>query len=86
MINYLHHQLLLSGLAPQVGDGTTTIVLLSTEILKLCKPFVEEGLHPQTIVKGLRKASKIVSPYSISIFMVTITHWYQYINFNHITV
>ena len=44
----------------QVGDGTTTIVLLATEILKLCKPFVEEGLHPQIIVKGLRKASKIV--------------------------
>lgn len=43
----------------EVGDGTTTIVLLATEILKLCKPFVEEGLHPQIIVKGLRKASKM---------------------------
>jgi len=49
-----------SNLSPQVGDGTTSIVLLATEILKLCKPFVEEGVHPQIIVRGLKKASKIV--------------------------
>ena len=30
----------------QVGDGTTTVVLLAAEFLKECKAFVEEGVHP----------------------------------------
>ncbi len=33
--------------ALQVGDGTTTVVLLAAEFLKECKAFVEEGVHPQ---------------------------------------
>ena len=31
----------------QVGDGTTSVVLLAGEILKHVKGFVEDGLHPQ---------------------------------------
>lgn len=31
----------------QVGDGTTSVVLLAGEFLKAAKPFVEEGVHPQ---------------------------------------
>lgn len=31
----------------QVGDGTTTVVLLAAQFLKECKAFVEEGVHPQ---------------------------------------
>lgn len=31
----------------QVGDGTTSVVLLAGEILKHVKSFVEDGLHPQ---------------------------------------
>ena len=46
----------------QVGDGTTTVVLLAGEILKNCKPFVEDGVHPQIIVRGLRKAG--LTPHS----------------------
>mmetsp|Transcript_16176 Transcript_16176/g.29891 ORF Transcript_16176/g.29891 Transcript_16176/m.29891 type:complete len:566 (+) Transcript_16176:40-1737(+) len=41
----------------EVGDGTTSVVLLAGEILKQVKPFVEEGLHPQIIMQGLRAAS-----------------------------
>jgi len=43
----------------EVGDGTTSVVLLAGEILKQVKPFVEEGLHPQIIMAGLRTASKV---------------------------
>ena len=43
----------------QVGDGTTTVVLLAGEILKNCKPFVEDNVHPQIIVRGLRKAAQL---------------------------
>lgn len=31
----------------QVGDGTTTVVILAGELLKECKAFLEEGVHPQ---------------------------------------
>ena len=43
----------------EVGDGTTSVVLLASEILKNLKQFVEEGVHPQTIVKSLRKGSQL---------------------------
>jgi T-complex protein 1 subunit eta len=37
----------------EVGDGTTSVVLLAAEILRNCKQFVEEGVHPQIIIKSL---------------------------------
>ena len=43
----------------QVGDGTTSVVLLAGEFLKKCKPFVEDNVHPQVIVRGLRKATQL---------------------------
>uniref|UniRef100_A0A7S2CM60 T-complex protein 1 subunit eta n=1 Tax=Florenciella parvula TaxID=236787 RepID=A0A7S2CM60_9STRA len=43
----------------EVGDGTTSVVLLAGEVLKQIKPFVEEGLHPQIIMGGLRKAAQV---------------------------
>ncbi|KAL7541879.1 hypothetical protein ACHAXR_011317 [Thalassiosira sp. AJA248-18] len=43
----------------EVGDGTTTVVLLAVEILKQMKPFVEEGVHPQIIIRNIRSASGI---------------------------
>ncbi|KAH8096168.1 hypothetical protein JL720_3521 [Aureococcus anophagefferens] len=45
----------------EVGDGTTSVVLLAGEMLKQVKPFVEDGLHPQTIARGVRKAVDLVS-------------------------
>jgi len=41
----------------EVGDGTTSVVLLAGELLKEIKPLVEEGVNPQVIIKGFRKAS-----------------------------
>ncbi len=43
----------------EVGDGTTSVVLLAGEILKLTKPFIEENVAPQTIVKGIRMAASL---------------------------
>lgn len=43
----------------KVGDGTTSVVFLAGEILKNCKPFVEDNVHPQIIVRGLRKATQL---------------------------
>eukprot|EP01035_Chromulina_nebulosa_P018354 gene18354-24047_t len=41
----------------EVGDGTTSVVLLAAEILKEVKEFVDDGLHSRIIIKGLREAS-----------------------------
>jgi len=41
----------------EVGDGTTSVVLLAGEFLKQCKPFIEEGVHPQIIIRAFRKAT-----------------------------
>lgn len=40
----------------EVGDGTTSVVLLAAEILKEVKNYVEDGLHPRIIIRGLREA------------------------------
>lgn len=44
----------------EVGDGTTSVVLLAAEFLKQCKPYVEEGLHPQVIIKSLKKGRNLI--------------------------
>lgn len=41
----------------EVGDGTTTVVLLAAEFLNQCKSFLEEGVHPRVIIKAYREAS-----------------------------
>jgi T-complex protein 1 subunit eta len=43
----------------EVGDGTTSVVVLAGEILKEVRDLVEQGVSSQTIIKGLRKASAV---------------------------
>lgn len=43
----------------EVGDGTTSVVLLAGEILKEVKDFVEDGLHARIIIKGLRESCNV---------------------------
>ncbi|KAJ5347440.1 uncharacterized protein N7506_000693 [Penicillium brevicompactum] len=40
----------------EVGDGTTSVVVLAGEILKEVRELVEQGVSSQTIMKGLRRA------------------------------
>lgn len=40
----------------EVGDGTTSVVVLAGEILKEIKEQVEQGVSSQIIIKGLRRA------------------------------
>jgi T-complex protein 1 subunit eta len=55
----------------QVGDGTTTVVILAGEFLRESKPFVEEGVHPQSLIRSFRQAGQLavqkVKDLSISI-------------------
>ena len=43
----------------EVGDGTTSVVILAGEFLKQFKGFVEEGVHPRVIIKSVRKATAL---------------------------
>ncbi|XP_074027694.1 chaperonin containing TCP1 subunit 7 [Leptinotarsa decemlineata] len=43
----------------EVGDGTTSVVLLAGEFLKQIKQYVEEGVHPRIIIKAVRQSLQI---------------------------
>lgn len=43
----------------EVGDGTTSVVLIAAEMLKEVKSFIEDGLHPRIIIKGLRDSCNL---------------------------
>lgn len=43
----------------EVGDGTTSTVLIASELLRMCKPFVEDGVHPQIIIRAYRAATSL---------------------------
>ncbi|CAF0850763.1 unnamed protein product [Didymodactylos carnosus] len=45
----------------EVGDGTTSVVLLTGEILKNCRQFIDDGMHPTVIIRALRKAAAIAN-------------------------
>ncbi|KAG0625411.1 hypothetical protein M758_2G052800 [Ceratodon purpureus] len=44
----------------EVGDGTSTVVLLAGEFLREAKPFIEDGVHPQLIIRAFRTAANLV--------------------------
>ena len=35
----------------QVGDGTTSVIILAGEMLAAAEPFLERNLHPTTIIR-----------------------------------
>ena len=41
-----------------VGDGTTTAVVLSSELLKKAEELLDQNIHPTVIVSGYRKAAQ----------------------------
>ncbi|HHW15908.1 MAG TPA: thermosome subunit, partial [Methanothermobacter sp.] len=42
----------------EVGDGTTTAVIITGELLKKAEELLEMGVHPTIIVQGYREAAK----------------------------
>jgi len=43
----------------EVGDGTTSVVVLCGELLREAKTFLEQGVVAQTIIRGFRKANDL---------------------------
>ncbi len=52
----------------EVGDGTTSVVILAGELLKGAGDLLDQGIHPTTVIRGYKmaseKASSIVSEYA----------------------
>jgi T-complex protein 1 subunit alpha len=42
----------------QVGDGTTSVVIIAAELLKVADELVKSKIHPTTIISGFRLACK----------------------------
>ncbi|CAF0859749.1 unnamed protein product [Adineta ricciae] len=45
----------------EVGDGTTSVVLLAAEILKSTRTFIEDGMHPTIVIRAVRKATALAT-------------------------
>merc|ERR1719336_2805140 len=43
----------------EIGDGTTSVVVLAGEFLREAEKLVSQKMHPQTIIRGWRKALKV---------------------------
>ncbi|KAI5732882.1 hypothetical protein M8J76_005303 [Diaphorina citri] len=43
----------------EVGDGTTSVTVLASELLKNAEKLIDQRLHPQTIIAGWRRATDI---------------------------
>lgn len=43
----------------EVGDGTTSVCVLAAELLRQAEKLIEQRIHPQTIIAGWRRASKV---------------------------
>ncbi|KAJ6240800.1 t-complex protein 1 subunit alpha [Anaeramoeba flamelloides] len=42
----------------EVGDGTTSVVLIAAELVSTALNLIKHGLHPSTIISGYKLASK----------------------------
>jgi len=43
----------------EVGDGTTSVVVIAVEFLRQAKSYLEENLPPQIIIRGYRRACQL---------------------------
>ena len=58
----------------EVGDGTTSVVIIAAELLKNADELVKQKIHPTSIMAGYRLACKEAVKYIqvwINIFSVT---------------
>jgi T-complex protein 1 subunit alpha len=57
----------------EVGDGTTSVVLIAAELLRRGNDLVKNGLHPTTILAGYRAALKAAVSYIKSDIMLPVS-------------
>lgn len=61
----------------EVGDGTTSVVLIAAELLRRANELVKSGIHPTSIIQGYRiamkEAIKFVQSHGVSIKSASLT-------------
>lgn len=61
----------------EVGDGTTSVVLLAAQLLKEVRTLIEEGVNPHIIMKGFRQASQLVRVISFFLLWLSLANSLQ---------
>ena len=56
----------------EVGDGTTSVVIIAAELLKNADELVKQKIHPTTIIAGYRLACKYESSYFMNTDIIII--------------
>ena len=46
----------------EVGDGTTSVIILAGEMMHLATPFLEKSIHPTVVVRGYARALQVGWP------------------------
>ena len=44
----------------EIGDGTTSVVVLAGEMLRTAKQFIDEGMNPQLVIKAYRQSTNFL--------------------------
>lgn len=44
----------------EVGDGTTSVIVLAGEILTVAEPFLQQQIHPTVIIRQFREALEYI--------------------------
>ena len=57
----------------EVGDGTTSVIILSGEVLSVAEPFLEHNIHPTIIVRAYNHALQVGLEQSVRDFLQAIT-------------
>lgn len=57
----------------EVGDGTTSVVIIAAELLRRGNDLVKNGIHPTTILSGYRSALKAAVAYIKSTMVVPVS-------------
>ena len=64
----------------QVGDGTTSVVLLVGELLKQADRYIQEGVHPRVIGEGFDMAKKEALSVEHTTYYCTIAYDYEFLD------
>ncbi|CCJ28619.1 unnamed protein product [Pneumocystis jirovecii] len=58
----------------EVGDGTTSVVIIAAELLRRANELVKNKIHPTTIITGYRLALKEATKYLTEVLQVKVDH------------
>jgi len=61
----------------EVGDGTTTVVILAAELLKRANELIQKKIHPTTVISGYRLASREACKYIKDVLSTNIDNIYR---------